>query len=151
MRWIRPLFLALAAFALAPGLCQAQVGIWAPLSLPVLFGQEAPPRPVENAPSPEEEFGIETGPPATPSLPPPSTPSPAPTPTQTRECQDLKELVEATWSIFGRRNAAPATNFAVFQTSVAQCGEGNACCPMTATVVRECLTSCPCPVAFRPY
>src|SRR5687768_35834 len=56
MKWIRPLSLALAVLAALPGLCQAQAGIWAPLSLPILFGQENT-KPVSS----DQKYGVDVG------------------------------------------------------------------------------------------
>src|SRR5215211_7167270 len=102
MKWIRPLSLALAVLAAVPGLSHAQFGVWAPLSLPVLFGQENPspaprsPREVEVS---LEEFGIEIGQGGNPVLFPRGNPAgfdwTAGQPTPVEPCKDLRELVEA--------------------------------------------------------
>jgi len=152
---MRSLTLAAALVALLPGLSQAQIGIWAPLSLPVLFGQETP-RPTAEAPAAlptgiDFDFDVNTQA-VRPNLPEGLTPWTPPMPTPTRECRDLKELVEASWGLFNRPNNTTGTHVAVFQTSVpAQCNTNGACCPLVAAIVRDCLTSSSCPIVFRPY
>lgn len=133
MKWIRPLSLALAVLAAMPGLCQAQLGIWAPLSLPVLFGQEnAPPasgsssKPATN----EDEFGIELG--GRPILFSRQSVGQfewtAGQPTPCEPCQDFRQLVEASWNLFNRRTAGAPT-VAVYRTSVPMgCREESSCC-----------------------
>lgn len=156
MSWTRPLSLALAFLALAPGLSQAQIASWAQLSLPVLFGQETPAGPalserqlqqllvgLRGSSSEESDRFAETA-----SQPAADWTPPAPTPT--REYATLWELITSSWRDLSSRTETPATTAS---TLVDECPPARPCNEVRASMnCRSCdWWVALCPASFRPY